>query len=176
MIEISDASAWRRCYCCGKEAAKEVAIRRDGQGNIFGLCIKCLEELAQKAVAVVFPGHGDLIEKDRCETFDYESRAGTPDDVFDAGVLFALDHLDDVPIIIPADHPKAAEDAEMQSKVYLYGMRLRGFSPGCQPMTGLVQRRDSTSRQYHDFLVYDHKLTDKELADYELDYLGVAAP
>ena len=28
------------------------------------------------------------------------------------------------------------------------------------------------SGKYWDFLIYDRKLTDKEVADYELDYIG----
>lgn len=28
----------------------------------------------------------------------------------------------------------------MTERIYLYGMRLRGFSPGCQPMVGLLGR------------------------------------
>lgn len=59
----------------------------------------------------------------------------------------------------------------MSDSVYVYGMRLRGFSPGCQPMTGLVERRDDPKGEYHDLLVYDRKLTDKEMRDYELDFL-----
>ena len=57
------------------------------------------------------------------------------------------------------------------SKEYFYGMRLRGFSIGAQPTNGLIRREDSTSDRYHDILVYDRKLTEKELADYELDYI-----
>lgn len=53
--------------------------------------------------------------------------------------------------------------------MYKYGMRLRGFSIGCQPMDGLVERQDDTSGFYHDILVYDRMLTQKELDDYELD-------
>lgn len=45
---------------------------------------------------------------------------------------------------------------------HLYGMRLRGYSPGCQPKEGLVERRDSPIRRYYDVLVYDHQLTEKE--------------
>lgn len=52
---------------------------------------------------------------------------------------------------------------------YLYGMRNRGFSIGCQPMDGLVERQDDTSGFYHDILVYDRELTQKEREDYELD-------
>lgn len=55
---------------------------------------------------------------------------------------------------------------------YLYGMRLRGFSIGCQPMNGLTSRRDSDDERYYDILVYRRELTDKELEDYELDFIG----
>lgn len=56
--------------------------------------------------------------------------------------------------------------------MYLYGMRLRGFSIGCQPMHGLVDRQDDATGRYHDILVYDRELTEKELKDYELDFIG----
>lgn len=56
--------------------------------------------------------------------------------------------------------------------VYKYGMRLRGFSIGCQPMVGLVRREDDTLKVYYDILVYDRPLKDKEMDDYELDRLG----
>lgn len=59
-----------------------------------------------------------------------------------------------------------------RTHVYTYGMRLRGFSPGCQPKEGFVERRDDISGLYYDVLVYDRKLTKKELDDYELDYIG----
>lgn len=52
-----------------------------------------------------------------------------------------------------------------------YGMRLRGFSPGCQPMKGLIRREDSTSRRYWDILVYNRELTADEIRNYELDEL-----
>lgn len=54
---------------------------------------------------------------------------------------------------------------------YAYGMRLRGFSPGAQPR-GVLGRQDDRSGQYYDIIIYDHALTDKEVRDYELDYLG----
>lgn len=59
----------------------------------------------------------------------------------------------------------------MKSVVYVYGMRLRGFSPGCQPMAGLVERRDDPKGKYHDLLVYGRELTEKETRDYELDFV-----
>ena len=54
---------------------------------------------------------------------------------------------------------------------YMYGMRLRGFAPGCQPMQGFLRRYDDPKGRYHDLLVYDRQLTSKELDDYELDFL-----
>lgn len=70
------------------------------------------------------------------------------------------------------------------AKYYFYGMRLRGFAPGCQPMDGLKSEfitfemlelfeahKDSLKRHYYDILTYDRQLTDTQIAEYELDYL-----
>ena len=58
-------------------------------------------------------------------------------------------------------------------QIHSYGMRLRGFAPGCQPKEGfLLAADDNAFGKYHDLLVYNRKLTDKEVDDYELDYLG----
>lgn len=54
---------------------------------------------------------------------------------------------------------------------YKYGMRLRGFSPLCQPMKGLLRRDDDSTGKYHDILVYDRELSNREMDDYELDYI-----
>ena len=56
--------------------------------------------------------------------------------------------------------------------VYKYGMRLRGFSPSCQPMQNYYRRIDDPSGKYHDIIVYIEPLTDKQIKDYELDFLG----
>lgn len=56
-------------------------------------------------------------------------------------------------------------------RVYVYGMRLRGFAPGCQPMDGLVEWKDE-ELGYHSVLWYSRKLTEEELVEYELAYLG----
>lgn len=56
---------------------------------------------------------------------------------------------------------------------YLYGMRLRGFSLGCQPMKGIIERRDDKTGKYYDILAYGRKLTEQELEEYELDYVGM---
>lgn len=60
-------------------------------------------------------------------------------------------------------------------EMFIYGMRFRGFSPGCQPMDGLIDRLDPTEemgRRYYDLVAYSRRLTDKEVSDYELDYIG----
>jgi len=56
--------------------------------------------------------------------------------------------------------------------IFLYGMRLRGFSPGCQPMKGLVLASEDKSGKYYDILSYARKLSDEDVRNYELDYLG----
>lgn len=56
---------------------------------------------------------------------------------------------------------------------YYYGMRLRGFSPACQPMNGFVERQDDFTGKYWDILVYDRELTAKECEDYDLDFIAI---
>lgn len=56
-------------------------------------------------------------------------------------------------------------------KEFKYGMRLRGFSPGCQPK-GVMRREDDSTGKYWDIIIYDRELTRKELVDYELDDLN----
>lgn len=55
---------------------------------------------------------------------------------------------------------------------YIYGMRLRGFSIGCQPRDGFIDREDDPSGRYYDILVYERQLTKKELEDFELDFIS----
>lgn len=56
-----------------------------------------------------------------------------------------------------------------------YGMKNRGFSIGCQPMDGLIERQDangkkgSNGRVFWDILVYDRELTDDEIRHYSLE-------
>lgn len=54
--------------------------------------------------------------------------------------------------------------------MYVYGMRLRGYSPGCQPMDGLEAVMEG-NRKYLNILIYRRELTDEEVRDYELDRL-----
>ena len=64
------------------------------------------------------------------------------------------------------------DESKFTETIYSYGMRLRGFSIGCQPMNGFLYVVDDFTGKYHDILVYDRMLSDEELEDYELDYLG----
>ena len=52
-------------------------------------------------------------------------------------------------------------------------MRLRGFSPGCQPMDGFLERKDSPSDKYYDILVYDRYLSEDDEKHYSLTPLEV---
>jgi len=50
-----------------------------------------------------------------------------------------------------------------------YGMRLRGFSIGCQPMKGFMRRHDDPTNRYYDIIEYDRELTQEEIEHYSLD-------
>ena len=54
--------------------------------------------------------------------------------------------------------------------MFKYGMRLRGFAPFCQPMKGLDHVEDG-DKKYWNYLFYNRKLSDKEVRDYELDFI-----
>lgn len=56
--------------------------------------------------------------------------------------------------------------------MYVYGMRTRGFSIGCQP-SGVVEWEDSDKIKsgYWSIIKYDRKLTEKELVQYSLDFI-----
>ena len=53
--------------------------------------------------------------------------------------------------------------------MFYYGMRLRGFSVGCQPMENLRGRVDVTTDRYHDVIAYSRKLSENDLYKYDLD-------
>ena len=55
---------------------------------------------------------------------------------------------------------------------YRYGMRLRGFSIGCQPYEGLLRREDDVTERYYDIIVYDRELDKEEVSHYSLDPLN----
>ena len=58
-------------------------------------------------------------------------------------------------------------------KVYVYGMRLRGFSPGAQPRENFIDREDDPLGDYWDVLLYSQKLHRETAEQYDLDFLGV---
>lgn len=57
-----------------------------------------------------------------------------------------------------------------------YGMRLRGFSMGAQPMDGLLSRQDDPSGKYYDILEYSRELTKEEIETYSLDLIQDTQP
>lgn len=57
-------------------------------------------------------------------------------------------------------------------RLYKYGMRLRGFSPGCQPLDGLRRAEEGEGR-YYDFIYYDRPLTEQEQQYYSLDLISI---
>lgn len=59
-----------------------------------------------------------------------------------------------------------------EDKMYIYGMKSRGFSPGCQPKHDFVDRLDDDSGKYWDLLVYKVLLSGDEMRNYELEYVG----
>jgi DNA-binding XRE family transcriptional regulator len=63
-------------------------------------------------------------------------------------------------------------EKEKRRKLFRYGMRLRGFSPGCQPKKGFVEACDDPTGKYYNIIVYSRRLTDKEIESYELDDLN----
>ena len=54
--------------------------------------------------------------------------------------------------------------------LYLYGMRLRGYSPGAQPK-GVAEVREDPTGKYYNLLVYDLPLSAEDVEQYELDEL-----
>lgn len=79
----------------------------------------------------------------------------------------------DHPISMKSDEIEhACMEAEAVKKLHRYGMRLRGFSPGCQPTQGFYSREDDETGRYWDVLTYTRELAPEEVRAYELDPLG----
>jgi len=53
-------------------------------------------------------------------------------------------------------------------KVYKYGMKLRGFSVGCQPLNGILDAQEDPTGTYYNILLYNRELTADEIKSYEL--------
>ena len=56
--------------------------------------------------------------------------------------------------------------------MFIYGMRLRPFSIGCQLMNGLIRVEEDNTGKYWIILIYANPLNDHEQEEYGLDYLG----
>lgn len=56
--------------------------------------------------------------------------------------------------------------------VHVYGMRLRGFSPGAQPKDGWIETEEDPLGEYWNVLIYSRQLDRKEQKAFDLDYLG----
>jgi hypothetical protein len=56
--------------------------------------------------------------------------------------------------------------------MWVYGMRERGYSLGCQPKFGFIRQLDIKSKKYYDLIVYNRKLSEDELEYYSLDFVG----
>ena len=106
-----------------------------------------------------------MTEKNICRLIRMalKSREDLPDDEQAWLESTALDYLDEDELI--------ELGLVFKPQVYLYGMRLRGYAPMCQPK-GVKECREGFGR-YHNVLVYDRILTGREMSDYELDFLGM---
>lgn len=51
-------------------------------------------------------------------------------------------------------------------------MTERGFATMCQPTEDLVEAIEDTSDTFYNILVYDRRLSNSEIKQYELIYLG----
>ena len=58
--------------------------------------------------------------------------------------------------------------------IYKYGMKHRGFSPGCQPLQNLIEAQEDPTGVYFNILLYSEPLTPEALRNYELTDLQPA--
>lgn len=61
--------------------------------------------------------------------------------------------------------------------LHKYGMRLRPYGIGCQPMQGLVCCADGAvvdGHRYHNFIYYTERLSKEDVSHYDFDYFGYA--
>lgn len=68
-----------------------------------------------------------------------------------------------------------SKEERKMSEYWLYGMRERGFGPGCQPKEGLVGIEQGAmladGKDYWDIVAYERELSNKEVHEYELDFI-----
>lgn len=67
--------------------------------------------------------------------------------------------------------------ADMQKDlIYKYGMKLRECGPGCQPK-GFTKcensKENSKDEDYYSYIWYERELSDDEIKQFDLDYLGI---
>jgi hypothetical protein len=55
---------------------------------------------------------------------------------------------------------------------YVYGMRERGYGEGNQPIEGFVEKMEDPTEAFWDLLIYERELSEKEIKEYDLRYLG----
>ncbi len=55
--------------------------------------------------------------------------------------------------------------------IYKYGMKLRECGPGCQPK-GFIKCENLENADYYSFIWYDKQLSEDEMKQYDLDYIG----
>lgn len=62
-----------------------------------------------------------------------------------------------------------------ENMFYTYGMRLRPFDIGCQPMDGLVNIEDGKTingKYYWNFLTYNRELSNDEVSSFDLEKMN----
>jgi hypothetical protein len=66
---------------------------------------------------------------------------------------------------------QVVDQLENKKVKFQYTYKTRGYSPGCQPLQGLIEVKNNIKYKF-EILTYDRKLTDKELYEYELKSLN----
>lgn len=64
-----------------------------------------------------------------------------------------------------------ANQARSKSTKYYYGMKLRGFSLGCQPKRGFVDWLEDNTGKYWSVIFYSRPLSEDECRNYDLEFI-----
>ena len=89
-----------------------------------------------------------------------------------ANNLIVFDHTGTSFLSIIIAETRKQANRKDGTTLFMYGMRLRPFSIGCQPMEGLARVEEDNTGKYWNILFYANPLNDHEQEEYELDYLG----
>ena len=57
-------------------------------------------------------------------------------------------------------------------RIYKYGMRLRGMSPGAQPKEGFYDWQEDHTGTFYNIILYTRELSRDEIIKYDLSYIG----